>query len=108
MRVGANARGDEAAQSGVVGRIEVHHVSSERRAGESGVDDVGIVVERGDQVLRQPLIVEGLAGGIVPEDEPGVVTVGELHALHRALGSRRLEQRIRIVARRRRPRRPTS
>ena len=70
----------------------------ERRAGKPGVYDVGIVVERSDDVLRKPHVLEGLVSRFVAEDEPRVVTVSEADLLHRTGGSHRLEQGIRIVA----------
>ena len=81
----------------MVGGIEVHHVACEGRARKPGIHDLGILVERGDDVLREPGVLQGLVRRLVTEDEPRVVTVGQPDLTDRALGPRRLEQRIRIV-----------
>ena len=82
---GAEGAGDEPAEPGVVGRVDVEHVASERRPGQPLVDHLGVVVEGGDHVLGDPRVPEHLAGGVVSQDQPGIVAVGEAAGADRAL-----------------------
>ena len=100
--------GDEPAQAGVVGRIDGEHVPGERRAGQPLVDDVGIGVHRREHVLGQAGVHERLAGGVVADDEPGVVAVAQADVVHRAPLAHRLEVRVRVVLDVVGPRRPRS
>ena len=96
----------ELAQTGVVVTVDGEHVAGERRAGKSFVDDVRVLVERGDHVLREPGVTERLAGGVVTDHEPRLVPVGQAHLVHRALRAHLGEQWVRVALRRGVPRAP--
>ncbi len=66
-------------------------------ARKPGVRDLGIVLERSHNVLRQACLFQGLVRRLMAEDEPCGVTVGQPDLMDRALGPHRFEQRIRIV-----------
>ena len=100
--------GDEATQPGVVRRVHVEHVAGELRSGQAARHHVRIIRERGDHVLRDPPVVQRLAGGVVAQDDPRVVPVGEPHRLHGALRAHRLEVRRTDRRARRDPTRPRS
>ena len=105
---GQERRGDEGPQAGVVGRVDVEHVPGERRSGEALGDDVAVGGQCAEHVLGDPSVVERLAGRVVTDDEPGLVTVGQADLVHGAAGLRLGEVGERVVADRRRPTRPTS
>ena len=48
-------------------------MSRERRAGKPGIHHVGILVERSDDVLREPHVLERLVSRFVAEDDIVVV-----------------------------------
>ena len=50
-RDGQERRGDEPAQPGVIGRVDVQHVAGEGGAGQALGDDLGVVGQGGEHVL---------------------------------------------------------
>ena len=99
--------GDELAQPGVILSVDGEHVPGECRTGKSFVHDARILVECGEEVLRESCVTEGLASGIVPDHQPGLVPVGQVHLVHRALRSHRCEQGVWVALCRRVPSSPS-
>ena len=92
IRVGAKARATSWRKRRVVLPVDGEHVPCERRAGKAFVDDVRVLVEGGEEVLREPGVAERLASGVVTDHQPGLVPAGQLHLVHRALRSHVCEQ----------------
>ena len=93
-------------QPGVVGRVDVEHVPRELRPGQALGHDIAILFERGEHVLGDAGVAQRLAGCVVAEHDPGRMTVGEAHPLHRAPGPGLGEVTERVVADRRLPAAP--
>ena len=84
--------GDEATQAGVIGRIDVEHVASERRPGKALRDDLGAGGERGLHVLGEPRVVQRGPSLVVADHQPRRMTVGQRHRMHRTTRANLREQ----------------
>jgi len=97
--------GDQPAEPGVVGRVDVEHVAREGGPGQAFGDDRTARGQCGLHVLRQPRIVECSARLVVADDQPRIVPVGERDRVDAAARAYVGEERERIVPVVRAPRR---
>ena len=88
---------DESPETRVVGRIDGEHVPRERRPRETFGDDAPGSRHRRLHVLGDPRVVQRGPRLVVPDDQPGLVTVSQRHPVHRRPVANRLEQRKGIV-----------
>jgi hypothetical protein len=79
--------GHQPPQPGVVGRVDVEHVPGELRSRQAPGHDIAVSLQRGEHVLGDARVAQRLPGCVVAEHDPGPVTVGQAHLLHRALGA---------------------
>jgi hypothetical protein len=90
--------GGESAQAGVIGRVDAQHVTGQGGAGQPLGHDGPVAVERGEHVLGQVRVVQGLTGCAVADDEEGAVAVGQGHVMHGPFLPDPVEEGERIVA----------
>ena len=89
---------DEAAQPGVIRRVDAEHVPREGGTWKALGHDAAAGRQRGVHVLGEPRVVERDPRLLVADHEPGVVPVGQRDRVHRAQLADRGEQREGVVA----------